>query len=51
MRNGHADDDEVEDHVGHRAAKVDVAGFDAFPICDGYVPGGLYGQTVEDDAE
>ena len=50
VRKRHADDDEVEDHIGHRTAEVNVACLNAFSVCDGDVPGGLYGVAVEDYA-
>lgn len=51
VRDGHYDDEEVEDYVGDGAAEVDVACFDAGFLRDSYVPGGSYGQAVENYAE
>jgi hypothetical protein len=51
VRNGHDDDEEVEDYVGHGAAEVDVARFDACFLRYGYVPRGSHGEAIEDDAE
>jgi len=51
VRDGHDDDEEVEDYVGDGAAEVDVACFNAGLLRDGYVPGSAYGQAVKDYAK